>query len=187
MRKNSAFRASKSMKPPDKKEQFLLIYNKESDAIFRFCLLRVSDREKAIDLTQDTFMRFWDVLSQRGTTPIENHRAFLFKIARNLIIDWYRKKRSVSLESMLDDQDGSNEKLLLDNTTLDLELTSEARYVLDKIKELDPIYQQVVYMRFVEDMKPKEIAEALGESVNVVSVRITRGIKQLREITGYEK
>ena len=38
---------------------FLGIYNNESDAIFRFCLIRTSDREVALDMTQDTFMRFW--------------------------------------------------------------------------------------------------------------------------------
>jgi RNA polymerase sigma-70 factor, ECF subfamily len=169
-----------------KRKQFLELYNRESDAIFRFCLLRTSDSEKAVDLTQDTFMRFWDVVN-RDDEPITYERAFLFKIARNLIIDWYRKKKSLSLDSILESEDGINDSLLIDKDTTNLEMSGEARFVLEKISELEPMYQQVVYMRFVEDMKPKEISEILGESVNVVSVRITRGIEKLREITGYEK
>ncbi|MFZ2621065.1 MAG: RNA polymerase sigma factor [Minisyncoccia bacterium] len=179
------------MSPNDKKVQqiklFTEIYNKEVDAIFRFALLRVSDREKAMDLTQDTFARFWDVLSGEGSSVIENQRAFIFKIVRNLIIDWYRKKKSVSLESLTEDDSRETDYLLTDKKSLNHEMSSEARYILEKISELDPMYQQVVYMRFVEDMKPKEISEIIGQSVNVVSVRITRGIEQLRKITGYEK
>ncbi len=170
-----------------KKEQFLELYNRESDAIFRFCLLRTSDLEKATDLTQDVFMRFWDVISKDDAKSITYERAFIFKIARNLIIDWYRKKKSVSLDSFLEDPNGGNDSLLIDKESIDLEMSGEARFVLEKISELEPAYQQVVYMRFVEDMKPKEIAEILGDSVNAVSVRITRGVEKLREITGYEK
>lgn len=165
---------------------FIELYNKEADTIFRFCLLRTSDREKATDLTQDTFMRFWDVLS-KDSEKIKFKRAFLFKIARNLIIDYYRKKKSLSLESFLEDENANFENMLVDKETLDLEMTGEARYVLEKINELSPAYQQVVYMRFVEDLKPKEIADILGQSVNQVSVRITRGVGELRKITGYDK
>ncbi len=62
----------------------------------------------------------------------------------------------------------------------------EARHLIGKINEIDPIYQHAVYLRFVEDLKPKEIAEILGESANVVSVHINRGLKQLRAIGGIE-
>lgn len=175
-----------SMEKDNRKEQFTELYKRESDAIFRFCLIRVSDREKALDLTSDTFMRFWDALSKKEENIIEHERAFLFKVARNLIIDWYRKKKSISLDTLLDEEDGVGEVLLLDKTTLNQERLGEARFVLDKIGELDPLYQQVIYMRFVEDMKPQEIAEILDTTVNAVSVRVHRGIEQLREITGYE-
>ena len=74
-------------------------YTDESDAIFRFCLVRVSNREQALDLTQETFLRLWQSLSQ--DKEIANARAFLFTVAHNLVIDWYRKKKSVSLDSMM--------------------------------------------------------------------------------------
>jgi RNA polymerase sigma factor (sigma-70 family) len=57
---------------------------------------------------------------------------------------------------------------------------------MEKIRELDPPYQQVIYLRFVEGLPPREIAEILKESPNTVSVRISRGLLQLKKITGYD-
>lgn len=175
------------MRKDNIKEQFTELYNRESDAIFRFCLIRTSDQEKALDLTSETFMKFWDALLKKEEGVIEHNRAFLFKIARNLIIDWYRKKKSVSLDSLMEDEEGGVEALLLDKSTVNQERLGEGRFVVEKISELEPAFQQVVYMRYVEDMKPAEIAEILDESVNAVSVRIHRGMEQLREITGYDE
>lgn len=80
------------------KTKFEAIYSKESDAIFRFCFIRVSDREQALDITQETFLRLWQSL--HSEKEITNTKAFLFTVARRLIIDWYRKKKSFSLDSM---------------------------------------------------------------------------------------
>ena len=79
------------------RKQFINIYNAESDAVFRYCLLRTSSRELSLDISQESFTRLWD--SMFKNKKILNHRAFLFTITRNLIIDWYRKKRSVSIET----------------------------------------------------------------------------------------
>ena len=169
------------------KEDFVSLYNSESDAIFRYCYIRTSNRESALDLTQDTFMRFWDSLS-RGK-KITNKRAFLFTIARNLVIDWYRKEKPVSLEGLAEGNEGDFDSLLPieEGVHERIEMDSEGRYLIEKIKELHPTYQQAVYLRFVEDLKPEEIAEALGISVTAASVRIHRGLKELRDNTGYKK
>jgi RNA polymerase sigma-70 factor (ECF subfamily) len=166
-------------------KRFVSLYTAEADAVFRYCLIRTSSREVALDISQDAFMRFWDALMRQ--TSISNDKAFLFKITRNLIIDWYRKKKSISLEA-LGESDDDTERDVLDRLVLEdsvymqEEFNAEGRYVIEKIRELEPQYQQMLYLRFVEDMKPKEIAEVLGESVNVISVRITRAIEKLRKI-----
>jgi len=69
----------------------IYIYKADSDAIFRFCLVRVSDREQAMDITEETFLRLWKSLLDGK--EILNNKAFLFTLARHLIIDWYRKKK----------------------------------------------------------------------------------------------
>ncbi len=79
---------------------FIAIYERESDPLFRFCAVRTSSREQAIDIVQEAFMRFWKILAEG--TDVESPRPFLFRVARNLIIDWYRKKKTYSLEEMTD-------------------------------------------------------------------------------------
>jgi RNA polymerase sigma factor (sigma-70 family) len=163
-------------------QQFKQVYESESDAVFRFCLLRTSDHDLALDLTQDTFMRFWDTLCK--DKQIKNCRAFLFAVARNLVIDWYRKKKSVSLESIL--IEGSEDKNELLSSTAGIETEAEAKYLVRRINMLDDTYRDAVYLRCVEGLKPKEIAEIIGESANVVSVRINRGLRILREALHYD-
>ena len=57
------------METEQAKRQFASVYNEEADAVFRFCLMRTSDRELALDFTQDTFMRFWCALRLNHWLP----------------------------------------------------------------------------------------------------------------------
>jgi len=163
----------------DKKNMFEEAYKEESDAIFRFCLIRVSSREQALDITQETFLRFWQTLTTGK--KILNNKAFLFTIARRLVIDWYRKKKSLSLEDMASEEE---DFVAPDKETSEenLFVGIEGRYVLDKIKELPSAYREPLYLRFVEDLSPPEIAKILGVSTNATSVRINRGMVELRKI-----
>ncbi|MBI2409545.1 RNA polymerase sigma factor [Candidatus Kaiserbacteria bacterium] len=166
--------------------QFKQLYINEADSVFRFCYYRTSDREVAQDIAQDTFLRFWGALS-RGGGRIRNERALLFAIARNNIIDWYRKKKAVSLDALIEES-GAEGELFSDTSQKEkIEMDYEARSLIGKIRELDPLYQRIVYLRFVEDLRPREIATILGLSVNVVSVRLFRGLRQLRRLAGYEE
>ncbi len=165
-------------------EIFKKIYNEESDSIFRFCLIRVSNREQALDITQETFLRLWKSLLE--DEKILNNRAFLFTVARHLIVDWYRKKKSTSLDALMDNKtkpfDVIDEKM-----TNEIEVGAEGRYLIDKINELSPDFRDPVYLRFVENLLPQEIAAILNISANTASVRITRGLEELRKKAGYNK
>ncbi|MES2623575.1 MAG: sigma-70 family RNA polymerase sigma factor [Patescibacteria group bacterium] len=166
-------------------QQFIDLHTSESDALFRYCFFRVSDREIAVDMVQEAFMKLWDVFV-KDAAEIKNARALLFKIASNLVIDWYRKKKAVSLDTMLDNEN-SEQFLRLDDESYEMmEILSDGKIALQHISSLDPTYEHVVYLRFVEDLSPKEIAHIVGLSVNVVSVRITRGIQELRKKYGIQ-
>ena len=173
------------MAKPDIQGTFTDIYNKEADAIFRFCYLRVSDREQALDLSQETFTRLWQTMDQSGKL-IEHPRAFLFTIARHAIIDWYRKKKAVSLEAMEDGEVGEPYEYISDSALTDSKLESEGRFLVDKIGSLSLGHKDAVYLRFVEGLSPPEIAQILKISTNAASVRINRGIQELRKLTGYD-
>ncbi len=165
-------------------QAFSKLYTHESDAIFRFCYMRVSDRDVALDLTADIFTSYWQKITDGEN--IDHPRAFLYKIARNRIIDWYRKKKSISLESLADTETEEPYEPINDNAKEDMGLESEGRFLLDKIKDISDGNRDAVYLRFVEGLSPPEIANVLGISANATSVRINRGIEELRKMTGYQ-
>jgi RNA polymerase sigma-70 factor (ECF subfamily) len=161
-------------------EQFLQVYEKHSDAIFRYCYFRLYNREKAKDIAQDAFMKAW-VYLQEGNT-IDNLRAFIYRVANNLIIDYVRKKKESSLEML--EESGFN-------PSVDGKQKEEQRidglFVQETLNLLEEEYRDVVYMRYIEELAPREIAQILDESVNVISVRIHRGLKKLKILIGEKK
>ncbi len=167
--------------------RFTKIYQNHADAIFRFCLLRVADREQALDITEETFVRLWQTfIGQRGNEEVNNPKAFLLTVAQRLIIDWYRKKKTLSLDNLFagdDDTEKQNEPA--DVTTTDLNIAAEGRFILERLNDLDEIDKNVIRLRFVEGLSPPEIGAMLGISANATSVRINRGLKRLRNLTGY--
>jgi len=156
-------------------ENFIKAYEKYADALFRYFYYRVADRERAKDCMQETYTRTWAYLAEGKT--VDNIRAFLYQVARNLIIDASRKKEPLSLEVI--DPDGNKIK-----DKGDLRASSEssldAQAALVKINELEEVYRETLTLRYVDGLRPKEIAAVLEETENVISVRIHRGLKQLR-------
>ena len=169
----------------DDKKRFTDIYNEESDSLFRFCLLRVSNRDKALDITQESFTRFWNSIYQGK--QVDNPRALLFVVARNLIIDWYRRIKSSSLESLTKDDDDRTFDFPDEVSTSQMDISADSKRVLSMLNNLEKQYREVVYLRYVEDLPPKDIAQILHLNTNVVSVRITRGMEALRKMMGIKK
>lgn len=159
----------------DFEQQFLETYKANADAIFRYCLMRVSDREVARDLAQETFMRVWK-FAQKGE-KIANLRAFFYTTAKNLIIDQYRKKKATSLDSMM--EDGFDVGVEINEEMIDKFDGAQAMAFLSSIPEK---YRDAIYMQYVEGLSVKEIAEVTGETENNISVRIHRGLQKLRSI-----
>ena len=158
----------------ESEDQFLAAYDKYADAIFRHCFFRLMDRDRARDLTQDVFLRTWEYI-QKGT-KVENIRAFLYRVANNLVIDFVRKKSAVSLDFLhekgFDPVEGGQGNVAV---------AGEVGEMLRIVALIEPQYREVILMRYVEGMGPKEIAEAVQESENAVSVRLNRGIKKIRD------
>ena len=157
-------------------------YEEFSDAIFRYCLYQTSNREKALDLTQDTFIKTWEYLS--NGKKVDNLRAFLYKVAGNLVIDYRRKKKAESLDSMteagFDVKDEINEMAQKENVY-------EKDFALKVIEQLDEKYKEVLLLKFTEDMSIQEIAKIMNQSINNISVRLHRGIAQLKEIMAHHE
>jgi RNA polymerase sigma-70 factor (ECF subfamily) len=157
------------------KTQFLSAYDAYGNAIFRFCVLKVSTSELAQDITQEVFMRYWQSL--RKGEDLKNERAYLYTVARHLIIDWYRKKKEASLDALTD-----TGLEFRDENAKSITTQSEIREILEVIEKLDEDDREALLLRFVEGFSPKEIAELLDESANVISVRIHRALKKVQEL-----
>lgn len=158
---------------------FLAVYDHYSDAMFRYTLLRIRDRELAKDITQDTFLQTWKYFQEKG--PILNAKPFLYTVAIRLIINQTYKHKEQSLERLAEEIDFEP----VDGTTTDVAASRsdllEGEEALAYIKKLNPSYRDVLYLRFVEGLSPKEIAAIIGESRNLVGVRLNRAIKALRK------
>lgn len=162
------------MKKSGQEEQFLAWHDQFADAIFRHCFFRLSDRDKAKDATQETFIRFWKYLAEGN--DIENVRAFLYKIANNLIIDEYRKKETFSLDQM-QEETGFDRGY---DVRGEIETRDEYDRLLASMKVLPEEYREALVMRHVDGLSVKEIARIVGVSENVISVRIHRAIEKIR-------
>lgn len=162
------------------KETFQQAVIELEDALFKHCVLRVSDREVALDIVYDTFAKTWKHISDGK--DIENMRAFLYRVLNNAIVDYYRKKKSVSLEGYLEHKvhDDAHEDLHFDETQRWIDVI-DGQNILKLLQEIPDIYRQALTLRYIDELGPSEIAELTGESENVISVRIHRGIKLLQE------
>ncbi|MFM2424264.1 MAG: hypothetical protein RLZZ70_655 [Candidatus Parcubacteria bacterium] len=162
-------------------ERFLKAFEEYSDALFRHASLRISDRERAIDLVHDTFTKVWSYV--RNGHDIEQYRPFLYKVLNNLIIDAYRKQREQSLDALLA-QDGVSEGSfpeLTEHSAEALAATLDGKQAFALLETLPDVYREVLILRFVDGLGPKEISALVEETENVVSVRIHRGLKLLRD------
>ncbi|MCR4325999.1 MAG: RNA polymerase sigma factor [Patescibacteria group bacterium] len=167
----------------DEKE-FLKAFEAYADALFRHACFRISDRERAYDLTQDTFLKAWDYVAGGGT--VKQYKSFLYRILHNLIIDEYRKKKSGSLDGLLEDETIASavEARLSEGSVRESEEALDEKVLIEKVRsritELPDAYRIVLTLRFVDGLSIGEIAETVGASENAISVRIHRGIARLR-------
>lgn len=158
------------------KEDFLKAYEAYSDALFRYSLYKLSDREKAKDVVQDTFVRYWEYVAANG--KVDNIKAFLYRIASNAIVDNYRKRKDISLDLLSEDgydpMDSESHHLL--------PRSLDGKKVLELVNSLDPKSREMMLLRFVEGLSVKEIAMILDERENTVSVKIHRSLKELHSL-----
>ena len=165
---------------------FLEAFEAHADALFRHAYFRLSDRERANDLAQDTFLKAWDYVAGGGT--IRQYKSFLYRILHNLIIDEYRKKKSGSLDELLENEAAAPavEALLAEGSLRETEEAYDEAALLDQIRERIPElpdqYRTALTLRFIDGLSTGEIAETIGVSENVVSVRIHRGVAKLRSL-----
>ncbi|HXV26668.1 MAG TPA: sigma-70 family RNA polymerase sigma factor [Candidatus Paceibacterota bacterium] len=159
----------------DYRQQLLAAYEQYADALFRYCYVRLQDRELAKDAVQEAYTRTWRWLTD-GNEP-RNLRALLYRTAANISIDELRRGRTESLDALT--EQGAD---IADPSATDPSVAARLAEALTLVNRLEPKYRDALLMRHVDDMPVKDIAIVLGESENAVSVRIHRAIAKLKEL-----
>ena len=152
---------------------FVESFSSYGDAIFRFCLVKVSNKELAEDMTQEVFTRYWQYL--RAGKDMTNTRSFLYTVANNLAKDWYKKKKADSLDSKMESG------YIPTEPGMTSEDTASYTHILATIEDMEPKDKEVLLLTYVEGLNPKDIALILEETANVVSVRLSRATKRVQQ------
>jgi RNA polymerase sigma-70 factor (ECF subfamily) len=159
-------------------EAFGQLYERHVQSVFRFVYSHIDNHSDAEDLTEDVFLRVWRAIpkyQEQGVPFI----AFLIRIARNVIIDFYRSSRRENLNLPLDDIQIAGSKSGLDENLIQGQTTSEIRALLANLKNE---YRLVLVLRFINELSPDEIADVMGKSSGAVRVIQFRALAALRKL-----
>ena len=159
-------------------EQFGLIYDQYIDKIYRFVYLKVNSQEIAEDITSKVFTKGWEAYKNQGV-DIKNFGAFLYQIARNSVVDYYREKGRTKTISV----DASPEIVDPGTNVQDRAILSADISIIRKaIQKLEKEHQDILIWHYLEDMPIDTIADLLGRPAGTVRVMLHRGLKNLKNI-----
>jgi len=148
--------------------------------LFRYLVYITGHRERAEDFFQETWIRVLERGHQYdGKSRFE---AWLFSIARHLVIDWQRQKKAQSLDALTNPDEGAPMEFADDDPSpLHLVLASETEATVQaSLEKLPAIYREVLLLRFQEELGLVEIAAVLEAPLSTVKSRLYRGLEDLR-------
>jgi len=155
-------------------DAFAEIYDLYVSELLHFVSHRVSTVDYADEIVSEVFIALWKRLQ---TDKVKHVRGLLYRIARNKIVDYYRKKerdRSVLLdEEHLEIADSRDFRKIVG---VDMEIAQ----VLEAFERLSCDYRDLLVMKYIDELSVKEIAEALQKTSNAVRIGIHRALSALR-------
>ena len=150
--------------------------------VYAFMLKRTENETDAEDITIETFSKAFDKLATYN--PEFQFNTWLIAIAKNVHIDILRKKKSSLFIEITDEEDYQAYNIADTTPSAEDKLITEQNLsqLLQYIKELKPHYQEVIQLRYFQEMSYQEIANQLDEPLSNVKVKILRAKKLLAEI-----
>jgi len=151
------------------------IYDIYVERIYRFIYFKVRTRLEAEDLTSEAFLKAWQYIKEGK--QIKNLNAFIYTVARNLVVDHYRAQaKKYNYEEVIADDFSSNI-----NIAEKMEVKSDAEEVLRAIKTLKDEYSEVIILRFLDDLSISEIADIINKTSNNTRVLVHRALSALKK------
>lgn len=158
-------------------QAFGRLYEEFYTPVFRYLYSRTSGHKaESEDLTQIVFIRLWehlDTFTWSGSTPL----AYCFRIARNLLIDRSRKKTALPLDETIDIPDGNAK-----HPGEHMDIIQEENEIKALVKKLSDEEQELLHLRFGQELRHQEIADLLGKSPEAVRQTQRRIIQKLRTL-----
>ena len=169
----------KELRQPAKERRFdrqalAAIYDEYHPPIYRYISRQVDDMDTARDLTSEVFNRFLGAL-ESGQGPDQNVRAWLYRAAHNLVVDFYRRRQfrdHLPLPEQLVDGEA--------NPAEEAELNLAAGRVRLALQTLTPDQRQVITLKFLAGLSNAEVADIMGKPVGAVKALQHRGLASLQ-------
>lgn len=162
-------------------DSFEEVYTTYYTPLFRYILNRIKNRQEAEDLTQNVFMKIWKALPEwdnNHSSPI----SFFFTVARNTLIDYFRKSKSKEIVSDEIVYAHTDEQTTLNDDGIKKEQGEAIRLLVSKLSNDQ---QEIIKLYYVSDLTYKEISEITGKREEAIRQIHSRAIKKLREIYKY--
>lgn len=153
------------------------VYEAQADALFRYCLFLTRDRNRALDASQETFVRFFEYL--KSGKKVDYPKAFLFRAAKNFVIDQSRKRKADSLEAM--NEEGFEAPSM--RASDDIAHLAATRDQLKSLEQKYPDAYELVALRHAYHLSIAELATLYDTTENAMSVRIHRALATLQQST----
>ena len=150
------------------------LYEEYFDKIYRFVYYKTHHRETAEDITSDVFIKALKNIASfdqlKGT-----FQAWLFKIARNTVIDYYRRKKNLV---NIDDVWSLGEE---DSVLTDIDTKNQVQIAKKYLAKLNPIQREIVILRVWENMPYKEIADIIGQKEQACKMTFYRAMENIKK------
>lgn len=159
----------------EKQEKLTVAHHDYERGLNVHAFFRVHNHAIGEDLVQDTFIKTWAYIVKGG--KIDLMKAFLYHVLNNLIVDEYRKRKTISLDVLLEK---GFEPSFENAETLFKRLDTKEALLL--IRRLPKTYQRVMHMRYVRSFSVKETALITGQSTNSIAVQTHRGLIKLKKL-----
>lgn len=150
------------------------LYDLYFDKLYRYVYFKMPGAEDAEELTSEVFLRGWEYAT---SSRVENASALFYRIARNLIADYYRGR------NITEDLESHRHLQSNDNLAEKLMLNEESAALIKHLRLLKEEYRDVLIMKYLSEMSTSEIASTLEKSPGNVRVLLHRARRALREIS----
>lgn len=166
---------------------FTFLLDRYWNEVYGFMLKRTENETDSEDITIETFSKAFDKIATYN--PEFQFNTWLIAIAKNVHIDMLRKKKSTVFIEITDEEDQQAYNVADSSPSAEDELIKEQNLsrLLQFIKELKPHYQEVIQLRYFQEMSYQEIAEQLNEPLSNVKIKLLRAKKLLAEIIESKK